>query len=297
MDRDEGLYSSQATAVIDLPVEVDVMLHPSDSSLDTRDALDAPVSAIDDASPRAAADGAPIAADVVEFVSPAPETDAPKLTLKAAPEPTPEQIVEALLLATDAPLTAARLAELADVSGAREVERLIRLLNERYEAAGLSFRVEEIARGYQLLTQPVFHPWLARLDKHRAQSRLSPAAMEALAIVAYKQPIIRADVEAIRGVACGEVLNRLREMGLVKIVGRAEIVGRPILYGTTRKFLDVFGLPDLDGLPPMEAFSLRRAGSSTSGDAPTGDGGAFASPSLAASVDRPEPPHLAAAGA
>ena len=79
-----------------------------------------------------------------------------------------------------------------------------------------------------------------------------------MSIIAYKQPVIRADIEAIRGVGCGEVVNRLREMGLIKIVGRAEIVGRPILYGTTRKFLDVFGLADLDDLPPLETLTLRR---------------------------------------
>jgi segregation and condensation protein B len=132
-------------------------------------------------------------------------------------------------------------------------------LNDKYRAAGLSFRIEEIAHGYQMLTQPQFKPWLARLAKQQAQTRLSGAALETLSIVAYKQPVIRADIEAIRGVACGEVLNRLREMGLVRIVGRAEIVGRPMLYGTTRKFLDVFGLADLDDLPPMEMLTIRRA--------------------------------------
>lgn len=184
----------------------------------------------------------------------------PRLVLAGADdeEPTPGQIVEALLFASDAPLSAAKLAELAGVGTPRVVEGLVDELNTKYELAGLSFRVERIARGFQLLTRPAFHPWLSRLDKHRAQSRLSTAAMEALAIVAYKQPIIRADVEAIRGVACGEVLSRLREMGLIQIVGRAEIVGRPILYGTTKKFLDVFGLADLDDLPPMESLQLRR---------------------------------------
>jgi segregation and condensation protein B len=124
--------------------------------------------------------------------------------------------------------------------------------------AKLSFRIEEIARGYQMMTLPRFQPWLAKLTAQRVQTRLSPAALETLSIVAYKQPIIRADIEAIRGVAAGEVLNRLREMGLVRIVGRAEVVGRPLLYSTTKKFLDVFGLADLDDLPPLEALNLRR---------------------------------------
>lgn len=173
-------------------------------------------------------------------------------------EPTPAQIVEALLFASDAPISAARLAEILGDSGVAEVVELIRELNARYEAAGLSFRIEEIARGYQMLTLPVFQPWLARLTKQRSQTRLSDAALETLAIIAYRQPLIRADIEAIRGVACGDVVNRLREAGLVKIVGRAEVVGRPMLYGTTKRFLEVFGLADLNDLPPMEALTLRR---------------------------------------
>jgi segregation and condensation protein B len=135
-------------------------------------------------------------------------------------------------------------------------------LNARYAEAGLSFRIEAIARGYQMMTRPVFRPWLAKLHKQRSEMRLSAAALEALSIIAYKQPVIRADVEAIRGVACGEVIARLRDLGLVRIVGRAEIVGRPLLYGTTRKFLDVFGLADLDDLPPLEALQLKPAAQS-----------------------------------
>jgi len=171
----------------------------------------------------------------------------------------PEQIIEALLFASDTPLSLTRLAELAGIASLRDVRLHIAELNAKYLAAKLSFRIEEIARGFQLLTLPAFQPWLARLAQQQAQTRLSAAALETLSIVAYKQPVIRADIEAIRGVGCGEVLNRLRELGLVKVVGRAEIVGRPILYGTTRKFLDTFGLADLDDLPQLEALALRRS--------------------------------------
>ena len=169
----------------------------------------------------------------------------------------PEQIIEALLFSADAPLSTGRLAELV---GCRPVEARLHIaaLNDKYVMAGLSFRIEAIANGYQMMTLPRFQPWLEQLNRQRRQTRMSPAALEALSIVAYKQPIIRADVEAIRGVACGEVLNRLRELGMVRIVGRAEVIGRPLLYGTTKKFLDVFGLADLDDLPPMEALTLRR---------------------------------------
>ncbi len=178
-----------------------------------------------------------------------------------APEPDGDararQIIEALLFSSDAPLSAGRLASLLDGCTPTKVRLLIADLNDRYRDAGLSFRIESIARGYQMMTQPEFEPWIAKLNKQRSETRLSAAAMETLSIVAYKQPVIRADVEAIRGVACGEVLSRLRDMGLVRILGRAEIVGRPLLYGTTKKFLDVFGLADLDDLPPLEALSLK----------------------------------------
>lgn len=189
------------------------------------------------------------------------EEPAPAWPADAAPRDAvrPEQVIEALLFASDAPLSLTRLAELAGITSLRDVRLHIAELNAKYMAARLSFRIEEIARGFQMLTQPAFQPWLARLAQQQAQTRLSPAALETLSIIAYKQPVIRADIEAIRGVGCGEVLNRLRELGLVKIVGRAEIVGRPLLYGTTRKFLDVFGLADLDDLPPLEALALRRA--------------------------------------
>ncbi len=195
-----------------------------------------------------------VASDICEAAAPAPADAADR-------EATPAQIIEALLFSSDTPLSLHRLSELVGVRSTTEVRLHIADLNDKYTAAGLSFRIEEIARGYQMMTQPRFKPWLARLVKQQAQTRLSGAALETLSIVAYKQPVIRADIEAIRGVACGEVLNRLREMGLVRIVGRAEIVGRPMLYGTTRKFLDIFGLADLDELPPMEMLSLRHPAS------------------------------------
>lgn len=179
-------------------------------------------------------------------------------TIPFVAAPTAAQIVEALLFASDAPLSAARLADLVGDVTAGEVEHIMEELNARYAAMGATFRIQPIARGFQLMTLADFAPWLCKLDKQRSQTRLTGATLEVLAVVAYKQPIMRADIESVRGVACGEVLNRLREMGLVKIVGRAEIVGRPLLYGTTRKFLDVFGLSDLEELPPMEALTLRK---------------------------------------
>ena len=169
------------------------------------------------------------------------------------------QVVEALLFSSDAPLSANRLADMVGECTPGVVRKHIEALNDKYARAALTFRIEEIARGYQMMTLPDYKEWIAKLNKHRSETRLSGAALEALSIIAYKQPVIRADVEAIRGVACGEVISRLREMGMVRILGRAEIVGRPLLYGTTKKFLDVFGLADLDDLPPMEALKLKSA--------------------------------------
>lgn len=216
--------------------------------------------------------------------APAADEAALRAAEPPAAAPTPAQIIEALLFASDSPLGLARLAELAGV-GQTQARLCVADLNDKYAAAGLSFRIDEIARGYRMLTLPRFQPWLAKLDKQRAETRLSAAALETLAVVAYKQPLIRADIEAVRGVACGEVLNRLREMGLVKIVGRAEVVGRPMLYGTTKKFLDLFGLADLDDLPPMEALLLRKTaleagGNGTNGANHNGAGHVNAPPSL-----------------
>jgi segregation and condensation protein B len=167
-------------------------------------------------------------------------------------EITTQSVVEAILFASDVPLPAGKIAQIVGAGDAREVKKHIAALNEKYEAGGAAFRIEEIAAGFQMLTLPEYNTWLGKLLKTRSDSKLSQAALETLAVVAYKQPVLRADIEAIRGVAAGEMLNRLRELGLIKIVGRAEEIGRPMLYGTTKKFLEVFGLADLDELPQVE---------------------------------------------
>ncbi|MBU0717431.1 MAG: SMC-Scp complex subunit ScpB, partial [Planctomycetes bacterium] len=169
-----------------------------------------------------------------------------------ATEVSTESVVEALLLSTDVPLPAAKIAQLLGSGDGGRVKKCIDTLNASYAQHGASFRVELIAKGYQLLTLPVYDRWVSKLHKVRAESRLSKAALETLAIVAYKQPVLRASVEAIRGVAVGDMLVRLREMNLVRIVGRAEEIGRPMLYGTTRRFLEVFGLASLAELPKLD---------------------------------------------
>ena len=165
--------------------------------------------------------------------------------------------VEAILFSTDTPITAAKILQVAELSSKREVTGAIELLNARYEESGSAFRIEAIAGGYRLQTLEAYHQVLSRLFKAKSESKLSQPAMETLSIVAYRQPVLRADIEAIRGVACGEVLRGLMEKMLIKIVGRAEVIGRPMLYGTTRRFLEVFGLAGLNDLP--RADELRGA--------------------------------------
>jgi segregation and condensation protein B len=160
--------------------------------------------------------------------------------------------IEAALLAADEPLTLRRLAAAAGVRDAAEARRLVERLQALYEQDGTAFQVEELAGGYQLLTRPEYHAWLARLRRAGNEMRLSAAARETLAIVAYRQPITRADVEAIRGVQSADMLHQLMEKGLVRIAGRDDSLGRPVLYGTTRRFLQVFGLRSLRDLPQAQ---------------------------------------------
>ena len=182
--------------------------------------------------------------------SPEPTTDNQPLTTEEQ-TPTVESVIEAILFATDEPLTDGKLASIVETT-AKQVRESVESLNAKYAAHNNAFRIEQIAGGYQMLTLNIYNSWLKKMLHARSDSRLSPAAMETLAIIAYKQPIIRADIEAIRGVAVGEVIRSLMYKGLVKIVGRAEILGRPMLYGTTKKFLEVFGLNSLKDLPKAE---------------------------------------------
>lgn len=161
----------------------------------------------------------------------------------------PLALLEAALLAADEPLPPRRLAQAAGLKDAAEARRLVHKLQALYDQDGTAFQVEELAGGYQLLTRQEYHPWLVRLRRTGHDLRLSPAARETLAIIAYRQPIMRADIEAIRGVQCGEILRLLMEKGLIRIAGRHDSLGRPVLYGTAKKFLQVFGLKSLRELP------------------------------------------------
>ena len=178
-----------------------------------------------------------------------------ELTADAMPLP---QVLEAILFSTDVPLSAGKLAEIVGLDSTKPVKLTLEALNQGYEERQAAYRIEERAGGYQLLTMPQYAQYIERLVRKKDEGRLTPASLETLAIAAYKQPITRAGIEAIRGVACGEVLRSLMEHNLVKIVGRAEEIGRPMLYGTTRYFLEVFGLANLKDLPKSDALKEPR---------------------------------------
>jgi segregation and condensation protein B len=169
--------------------------------------------------------------------------------------------VEAALLAADEPVTARRLAVVAELKDAAEARMVVERLQSLYQMDDSAFQVEELAGGFQLLTRPDFHPWLARVRRLNVDLRLSGSARETLAIVAYRQPIGRAEVEGIRGVQCGEVLRQLMEKGLLRITGRDDSLGRPVLYGTTRRFLQYFGLNTLRDLPQVKELAAGASGS------------------------------------
>ena len=165
--------------------------------------------------------------------------------------------LEAVLLFADEPLAARRLGDVLGFSEVR-VRALLAELAVCLDDDGTAFRLAEIAQGYQLLTRPEHHRWLARLRRTGHDLRLTPSALETLAVIAYRQPIMRADVEGVRGVQCGETIRLLMERGLVRVAGRHDSLGRPQLYATTKKFLQAFGLNALADLPEVE--SLRAPG-------------------------------------
>jgi segregation and condensation protein B len=191
-------------------------------------------------------------ADGAVEIATADDADAGAVDEAAAELSVDLRMLEALLLSTHSPLTAGRLGELLDLPTTKPIRKAIKELNRQYEEGNRSFRIEQVAGGYQILTMPEFGEVLKRFHQKEADAKLTKAALETLSIIAYKQPILRADIEAIRGVACGETIRSLMEKHLVKIAGRAEEPGRPILYGTTKRFLELFGLNSLKELPQPE---------------------------------------------
>ncbi len=163
-------------------------------------------------------------------------------------------IVEALLFVSADPIPITRFLALLGTVTKQEIEQAFAALRHDYEQEGRGVQLAEVAGGYRIMTKAEFAPWLKRLEKVKSPSKLSRSALESLAIIAYKQPIVRAEVEQIRGVETSGVIRTLLERKLVRIVGRKEEPGRPIMYGTTKFFLEHFGLRDLSQLPPLREF-------------------------------------------
>lgn len=159
-------------------------------------------------------------------------------------------LLEAMLLLAGRPLTIEDVAKIVEDKGVRAIKEAMEELISDYSNSERGFYIEEVAGGYQFRTRQCYTPWLKRLEYLRPP-RLSRAALETLAVIAYKQPIVRADIEEVRGVDVGGVLKTLLERRLIKILGRKDVPGRPLVYGTTREFLELFGLKDISSLPTL----------------------------------------------
>src|SRR5881396_93577 len=204
-------------------------------------------------------------------------------TKEGPPLPTPTDVVEALLFASDTPLEAERIREVLELGDADEARALVDELRSRYDKEDRALAVVEVGGGYRMVTRPQIAPWLMRLAKTRTKSRLSRPALETLAIIAYRQPVSRPDVDAIRGVNSEGVLDNLLDRRMIRIGGRKDSPGRPFLYETTREFLVAFGLRDVSDLPKVEG-ELMVPDASAAG----GPGGAADAGEVAAAADSPE---------
>jgi segregation and condensation protein B len=198
--------------------------------------------------------------------------------------PSNVDVVEALLFASDAPLEAERIREVLDLERGDDARALVRELISRYEAEARTLQIVEVAGGFRMVTRPEVAPWLVRLARARTRVRMSRPALETLAIVAYKQPVSRPEIDAVRGVNSEGVLDNLMERRLVRIAGRKEAPGRPFLFETTREFLVAFGLRDIADLPKVEGELVLPDLSAGSGDPAAESGGETAAETGAVSA-------------
>lgn len=163
--------------------------------------------------------------------------------------------LEAVLLIAGVPLSDRKLAQAAHLIDVQEVRQMIERLNESYDRTRSAFRIENTAAGSQLMTRPQLAEWLDRLHQRQSQMKLSQPAMETLTIIAYQQPVTRADVEAVRGVQSTDMIRQLIDRGLIRVGGEEDSLGRPFLYETTRQFLSMFGLRRIEDLPDYETLA------------------------------------------
>jgi segregation and condensation protein B len=166
--------------------------------------------------------------------------------------PEPIDVVLALLFASDTPVEAERIREVLDLESPAAARELVEGLRSRLDSESRALQVVEVGGGFRLVTRPEMAPWLVKLARSRTRSRLSRPALETLAIIGYRQPVSRPEVDAIRGVNSEAVLDSLLERRMIRIAGRKESPGRPFLYETTREFLVAFGLRDLADLPKVD---------------------------------------------
>ena len=169
-----------------------------------------------------------------------------------------KQIIENLLFITDRPLKPSRIAEVVEHISSKRVLEIIQELAKEYEDTGRAVRILEIGGGYQMCTKPEYGRWVRKLYNEKMTTRLSNAALETLAIIAYKQPVTRAEMEMIRGVDVAAPLERLLERGLVRVLGKRDTIGRPMVYGTTDEFLRLFGLNKISELPDLQVFAAKQ---------------------------------------
>ena len=200
-----------------------------------------------------------------------------------------KNIIESLLFVAQEPLSVDRLKKILEHAETREIRQALEDISVEFEARKGGFYLHRVAGGYQVRSRPEYSTWIKRLLQPKP-FRLSKAALETLAIIAYKQPVIRSDVEHVRGVDCGGVLKVLLERGFIRVMGRKEIPGRPLIYGTTRRFLEVFGLETLKDLPtPKEIEELGNAPLETADEISAGDSPASDQP-LSADAEAGETP-------
>jgi segregation and condensation protein B len=167
-----------------------------------------------------------------------------------------KKVLETLLFITDAPLPVSRIAQLCEIRNKERLEGALQELRKEYDEQGRALQVMQVAGGWQLASRPEYGLWVRKLYHNKMTVRLTQAALETLCIIAYKQPLTRAEIEAIRGVEVIGPLETLTQRKLITVVGRRESIGRPILYGTTSEFLRQFGLNSLDDLPKLESFNI-----------------------------------------
>ena len=180
--------------------------------------------------------------------------------------------IEALVFVSGNPLTLERLAGIFEEATAEQIEAQVRQLQQEYIDRGSGLMLAEVAGGFQFATRPELFEWVRKFKTVRTTTRLSKPALETLAIVAYKQPITRSEVEAIRGVNIGGIMRNLMERRLVKIVGKKDVPGKPMMYGTSLEFLQYFGLKDLSALPTLKEFQELEAGEDAMEEVPLAPG-------------------------